>query len=165
MKIAILSDTHNNISGSQFSCKMIAAAGVNTIIHCGDVVDSEILEYFGEYRMFLAYGNGDYPEEIKERIAWFRDDNLSAAFLELNLDGKQIFIIHGHDRRKLDDAIQSGKFDYVFHGHTHRYRDENFGKTRVINPGALGGRKIEARSFVILDLTTDSLERIFLEPG
>lgn len=165
MKIAILSDTHNNVGNSQLALKFIAGAGINTIIHCGDVIDPEILEYFGEYRIFLAYGNGDYPRELKERISWFRDDNISAAFLELTLDGKQIFITHGHDRSMLNNAIESGKFDYVFHGHTHRYRDENFGKTRVINPGALGGRKIEARSFVLLDLATGEGKRIFLDQG
>ena len=35
------------------------------------------------------------------------------------------------------------------------------GRTRVINPGALGGRKLEKRSLVFLDLETDKLEGIF----
>jgi len=37
------------------------------------------------------------------------------------------------------------------------------GKTRVINPGSLGGKKVEDRSFVILDLESGELKRV-VEP-
>jgi predicted phosphodiesterase len=33
-------------------------------------------------------------------------------------------------------------------------------KTRVINPGSLGGRKVEPRGFVVLDLDTGEMKRI-----
>ena len=39
-------------------------------------------------------------------------------------------------------------------GHTHRRRDQTIGRTRVINPGALGGVRWQRRSFCILDLAT-----------
>ena len=82
--------------------------------------------------------------------------------LALEFDDKKVFVTHGH-RTSLRRAIDSGEYDYVFHGHTHRYKDEIIGKTRVINPGALGGKKVEDRSFVILDLESGVLQR-FIEP-
>jgi predicted phosphodiesterase len=35
--------------------------------------------------------------------------------------------------------------------------DKRIGKTRVINPGALGGLKKQSRSVALLDLETDQL--------
>ena len=63
----------------------------------------------------------------------------------------------------LGNLIASGEYAYVFHGHTHRRRDRMIGHTRVINPGALGGRRTERRSFCILDLATG--ETRFVELG
>ena len=85
MKIAILSDTHNNLAYAQLARKKIADAGIRTVIHCGDVIDPGIVDYFGEFRIILVYGNGDY-RELEERISWFRDDNFSSEFLELELN-------------------------------------------------------------------------------
>lgn len=45
---------------------------------------------------------------------------------------------------------------------THRFRDEMVGATRVINPGALGGRFVGERSFATLDLIKDELQRYFV---
>lgn len=160
MKIAILSDTHDNLNMAQLARKTIAKAGIDTIIHCGDVIEPKILDYFIEFRMLLSYGNGDYPPELDQRLKRSRDDNLAGESLEIELDGKQLFVTHGHNLKLFHDAIQHGKYAYVFHGHTHRHRDEIMGSSRVINPGALGGKKVEPRGFVILDLKTDILERI-----
>lgn len=163
MKIAILSDTHNNHGNAQISRKLITEAAVEAVIHCGDFIDSSMVDHWGEFKLYCVYGNGDFPAEIKERVTWFREDNRCGESLELNLDGKQIFVTHGHRAVGLAKAIESQQCDYVFHGHTHRFKDEKAGRTRVINPGALGGKKVESRSFVILDLEKDEIERVELD--
>ena len=61
---------------------------------------------------------------------------------------------------KLDKLIRSRRYKYVFHGHTHRQRDEKIGKTRVINPGALGGARYEPRTVCIVDLDKDDVRFI-----
>ena len=63
-------------------------------------------------------------------------------------------MIHGDNEEALANLITSGRYAYVFHGHTHRRRDQMVGHTRAINPGALGGRRWQSRSFCILDLET-----------
>jgi predicted phosphodiesterase len=68
--------------------------------------------------------------------------------------GVKIGVTHGHLLGRLDKLTRSRGHAFVFTGHTHRQRDEIVGKTRVINPGALGGARHEARSVCIVDLDT-----------
>jgi hypothetical protein len=82
--------------------------------------------------------------------------------LDLNLAGKRVFMIHGDQRSELEKRTASGDYDFVLHGHTHRFRDERVGSTRVINPGALGGRFVGERSFATLDLMKNELQRYFV---
>ena len=89
--------------------------------------------------------------------------NKAGLFLDFELAGKRILVIHGDDGYGLRMAIKSGEYDYVFTGHTHRVRDEKVGNTRVINPGALGGAFYEPRSIAYLDLETDQLGRYYLQ--
>ncbi len=162
MKIAIISDTHNNIANIQALRLELLRHEISIVIHCGDFTEPEVLDYLGDFNLFCVYGNGDYPPDIREHLNWMDQHNKSGEFLEFSLAGKTFFVTHGHKRYLLEDAIQSDTYDFVLHGHTHRFRDVKFKKTRVINPGALGGKKVEERSYVILDLETDSLERHFL---
>ncbi|MEL7625796.1 MAG: metallophosphoesterase family protein [Anaerolineaceae bacterium] len=162
MKIAIISDTHNHLNNIQAVRRLILAEDVAVVIHCGDLTEADMLDYFGDFPLFCAFGNGDFAPEVEQRLHWLNPDNKSGENLDLELYSKKIFVTHGH-RSSLSKAIESGEYDYVFHGHTHRFKDELVGKTRVINPGALGGKKVNDRSFVILDLETGILRR-FEEP-
>ncbi len=163
MRIAILSDTHNNLHNIQAIRKIILAEKVDAIIHCGDLTEADVLEYFGDFTLYCALGNGDFGMQVEQRIRWFNSENQADDNLDLVLGSKKVFVTHGHLLSSLRKAIDSGKYDYVIHGHTHRFKDEMAGNTRVINPGSLGGKKVEARSFVILDLENGELIR-FIEP-
>ena len=79
----------------------------------------------------------------------------------VEVGGRLIGITHG-DREDVFEGLLLAEPDYVFHGHTHRRRDERVGPTRIINPGALGGIRHEARSICVLDLATDQLEVVDL---
>ena len=163
MKIAIISDTHNNLNNIQLVRQAILTQDVEAIIHCGDLTDADVLDYLDDFRLYCVFGNGDYAPEVEERVAWLGSDNKAGESLDLVLGSKRIFVTHGHWHSLLRKALDSGRYDYVFHGHTHRFKDEMVGVTRVINPGSLGGKRVEDRSFVILDLAKDDLTRI-IEP-
>ncbi len=162
MKIAIISDTHNNLHNIQAVRLELLTHELTTIIHCGDLTEADILDYFGDFNLFCVYGNGDYPPEVEERLKWLSPENKAGESLEFSLAGKTFFVTHGHIRGLVDKAIKSQRYDFVLHGHTHRFKDITIGSTRVINPGSMGGIKVEERSFVILDLEDGSLERQFL---
>lgn len=163
MKIAIISDTHNNLHNIQAARRIILTENVEMIIQCGDLTEADVLDYFGDFRLYCAFGNGDFGMEVEERIHSLNPENQAADDLDLLLESKKVFVSHGHRLSNLKKAIESGEYDYVFHGHSHRFEDEMAGETRVINPGALGGKKVEDRSFVILDLENGELRR-FVEP-
>jgi putative phosphoesterase len=163
MKIAVISDTHNNLNNIQAVRQILISENIDAIIHCGDVTEPGVLDYFGDFVLYCAFGNGDFGMEIEQRVRWFNTQNCADDNLDLVLGSKKVFVTHGHVLSDLRRAIESGTNDYVFHGHTHRYKDEIVGKTRVINPGSLGGKKVDDRSFVILDLESGELKRL-IEP-
>ena len=76
------------------------------------------------------------------------------------LGGIKIAVTHGHLPGKLDQLIRSQRYTFVFHGHTHRKRDEMVGKTRVINPGALGGTRYEPRTVCVFDLDSREVQPV-----
>ena len=159
MLIGLMSDTHNNRPGVRYALDIFDALGVEVILHAGDLISAEILEEFSDFSLFLSFGNGDDPLLIASRAGRISDRFVCDEMLDLSLAGKRIFMIHGDHKTELDKRIDSGDFDFVLHGHTHRYRDERIGSTRVINPGALGGRNIGERSFATLDLVKNELQR------
>jgi len=164
MKIGILSDTHNDLENVKKASSVFESLGIDTIIHCGDVTIPRILEALKSFRVFLAYGNMDIDKEMLAiNLKQHGEKNQAGDLLDIVLCCKRLFVIHGDDHYELNMASKSGEYDYVLTGHTHRKRDERTGKTRVINPGALGGAFFEQRSIAYLDLETDQLVYYFLQ--
>jgi predicted phosphodiesterase len=81
--------------------------------------------------------------------------------IEIELQGKKIFVNHGTDPRIIDQAAESQKYDYIFTGHTHRKRNELQGRTRIVNPGALFMAK--EYSFATLDLASGEVNFVTVE--
>ena len=59
MKIAVLSDTHNAAFDTQEVLKAVAAEGIDTVIHCGDMCAPHIAELFQDLTLYHAWGNND----------------------------------------------------------------------------------------------------------
>ncbi len=159
MKLGVISDTHNQLINLQNVLKVFRQAGVETVLHCGDMTDLNIGLQLVEFRVICIFGNNDWDApEIRKNLLYFGEQNFADMNFEGEIGGVKIAATHGHNRGTLANMAHSGQFAYVFHGHTHRRRDDRVGITRVINPGALGGTRYESRSFVILDLDTDELD-------
>jgi putative phosphoesterase len=158
MKIAVLSDTHNNEENLKKGLAIFNKSEVDMLIHCGDVSSIDMIHWMSEYTVILSFGNGDFiTGEIRSTLKKFNENNFADFSYQGEFSGKQIGVTHGHIEKLFDDMVQSQKFDYVLTGHTHRRRDERVGKTRIINPGALGGMYYQTRSVCILDPDTDEL--------
>jgi len=162
MLIGLMSDTHNNRSGVRYALDIFRALEIKVILHAGDLISAELLEEFKDFSLFLSFGNGDDPFYISTKAERLSERFECEEMLDLNLADKRIFMIHGDQRSELEKRITSGCYDYVIHGHSHRFRDEKVGATRVINPGALGGRFVGEKSFATLDLIKDELQRYFV---
>jgi putative phosphoesterase len=158
MQIGILSDTHNQTSTLQTALNYFKQRKINTLMHCGDMTTVETAQYLCEFHLYYVFGNGDFLSgEIRATLKGFDSNNFGALSYSGEISGKQIGAIHGHLPAELDLMIRNQKYDYLFTGHTHRRKDEKMGKTRVINPGALGGTRYQSRSVAVLNLTTGAL--------
>jgi len=162
MLIGLMSDTHNNRSNMRYARDILRTLGIKTLLHAGDLISAELLEELKEFSVFLSFGNGDDPLMISSKAKRVSERFVCDEMLDLSLAGKRIFMIHGDHRTEQEKRIASGDYDFVLHGHTHRFRDERIGSTRVINPGALGGRFVGERSFATLDLVKNELQRYFV---
>ena len=161
MRIAVISDTHSRLATIAAVMAKIRARGVECILHCGDIEDTEAIPLFAGTPIHFVLGNCDgdangIKDAIAEGGAFFHE-----YFGNLELGGRKIAWLHGHDRRLLRDVENSGHYDFLFYGHSHQAEQHRTGSTLVVNPDAL--HRARPKSFVYLDLATGALESVRLE--
>ena len=157
--IGIITDTHENVPAIEAAVSVLKQRNPKLVIHCGDIISPPVLEHFKDLPMIFVFGNNDGEKDgLKNRaeILGFKID----IDQEIKLEGKKIFVCHGHRKGILRNAINSEDYDYVISGHTHVLKNEKIGKTRVINVGCmfkpLGGQDFYSIGF----LENDNLELV-----
>lgn len=129
--IGLISDTHGLVRASVFE----ALAGVELILHAGDVGGDEVLAELATIAPVLAvFGNTD----------WMADPSLAPA-IERTVDGVSIHVSHGHElgRPTPERLLAAYAADVVVYGHTHRQLVARVGERLVVNPGAAGPRRFD----------------------
>ena len=160
-RFGLLSDTHNNVTNLNKALAVFRQEGIRLLIHCGDMTDLSVVEALNDFQLIYVFGNVDgRPESIRRRLLAFNQDNFAGPAYMGSLGTARIAVTHGHWPGRVNELARSDQYDYIFHGHTHRRRDELIGQTRVINPGALGGKHYESRSVAILNILTGQLQFI-----
>ncbi|MCC6737567.1 MAG: YfcE family phosphodiesterase [Planctomycetia bacterium] len=159
--VGIVSDTHDNEAAVAEAVRLLAARGVREVIHCGDVCSASTIELFRGFSFRVCLGNNDSARELS--AAAERIGGAYAARLDVEIGGKRFFVSHGDEERPLRGALESGRYDYVLYGHTHRQDDRRFGRTRLVNPGAL--YRAPLWTFALLDLGEDGLETVEVSRG
>ena len=140
MRIGLISDTHNQLRAEVFD----AFAGVDLILHAGDIGGEDILielEAIAPVRAVL--GNTD-SSGLRARAT----DEIS-----LELEGSRVVLVHGHQlgsptARLLHAAYPAA--DVIVYGHTHRQRVEEVLGCLVVNPGAAGPARFDLKPSVAL---------------
>jgi putative phosphoesterase len=161
MLIAVLSDTHDNRTAVRKALELARSRGAEEILHCGDLTSASTVAQFQGWTLQYTFGNMDWDKaEIHAAVDRLGTGSSCGTELHLERDGLRIAMAHGHRSDQLAQVIQSGKYAFVFHGHTHRRRDERIGRTRVVNPGALGSIATEKYSFCLLDTASGEIESI-----
>ncbi len=154
MRIGVLSDTHNHIGNLLKALRLFKEEGITTLVHCGDMVNVTTAQQMAGFDVIYVNGNMDDSAEAVNDTLWMLNPNneTPGAVYSSKLAGVAIGVTHGHLAGKLEELLRSRRHAFVFTGHTHRQRDEMIGKTRVINPGALGGARYGARTVCLVDL-------------
>lgn len=165
MKIGILSDTHNHQKNLQAALELFRQQGIELLIHCGDLTSPETALELEGFQVICTLGNGDIASgEIRQILMEQDPRNYAGMVYRGEIDGARIAVTHGHLSGQVEALVRSGQHDFVFKGHSHMRQDQTSGNTRLINPGALGGRHVQTRSICILDLETRQIQFIDVAP-
>lgn len=166
MKIAIISDSHDNLTNIYKAVHWMNENKISQIIHCGDICAPSVLEElsdkFGK-KMHIVFGNVDGDQyQIGQRVS---DGTIKNVILHGDLGEKVISnkkIAFTHKPYFARALAQTKKYDIVFYGHTHKPFEEKIGQCRLINPGTLAGIFYKA-TFAVYDTKADTLALKILE--
>lgn len=131
MLIGLVSDTHGLVRPELHT----ALAGVELILHAGDVGGDDVLDELGLIAPVLAvYGNTDMPG----------DPRLAAA-IDQTFDDVLIHVSHGHEVGSPTPEKLLARYaaQVIVYGHTHRQLVSHAEGRLVVNPGAAGARRFK----------------------
>ncbi|NUO37547.1 MAG: metallophosphoesterase family protein [Gemmatimonadaceae bacterium] len=129
--IGLISDTHGLVRPRVHE----ALAGVELILHAGDVGGDEVLDELALIAPVLAvYGNTDPPGQPR-----------LAESIERMVDGVSIHVSHGHEVGSPTPARLLARYaaQVIVYGHTHRQHVAHVDGRLVVNPGAAGARRFK----------------------
>jgi putative phosphoesterase len=129
--IGLISDTHGMVRASVHD----ARAGVELILHAGDVGGDAILDELAIIAPVLAvYGNTD--ASIDPRLA---------ASIEREIGGVRVHVSHGHELGSPtpEKLLERYSADVIVYGHTHKQLVVQADERLVVNPGAAGARRFK----------------------
>ena len=129
--IGLISDTHGLVRPDVHT----ALAGVELILHAGDVGGDAILDELELIAPVRAvYGNTDVPG----------DPRLAPA-IEMEAGGLRIHVSHGHEMGSPTPGKLLAQYDadVIVYGHTHKQLVVEAEGRWVINPGAAGQRRFD----------------------
>ena len=122
-----------------------ALAGVELILHAGDVGGDEILDELALIApVHAVYGNVDEPGNPR----------LSAA-IDMSVDGRMIHVSHGHElgAPRPEKLLARYAADIIVYGHTHQQLVVEADGRLVVNPGSAGAARFELKpSVAILEI-------------
>lgn len=129
--IGLIADTHGLVRPGVHE----ALAGVDFILHAGDVGGDAVLEELGLIAPVSAvYGNTDLPGDPRLAEALVREAG-----------GLRIHVSHGHELGSPTPAALLARYphDILVYGHTHRALVARADGRLVVNPGAAGPRRFD----------------------
>lgn len=150
--IGLISDTHGMVRASVHD----ALAGVEVILHAGDVGGDVILDELESIAPVLAvYGNTDAPF----------DPRLTAS-IEREIGGVSVHVSHGHELGSPtpEKLLERYPADVIVYGHTHKQLVVRADGRLVVNPGAAGARRFKLEPSVARLTIVDGRAEVELVP-
>ena len=129
--VGLISDTHGLLRPRVHE----ALAGVELILHAGDVGGDEILDELSLIAPVLAvFGNTDAPGNPR-----------LTESIERMIGGLSVHVSHGHEVGSPTPARLLARYDaqVIVYGHTHRQHVAEVDGRLVVNPGAAGAKRFK----------------------
>ena len=158
MKLAILSDSHDNIWALRNAMPRLAAA--DAALHCGDLCSPFMLKELGQglqdKPVHVVWGNNEGDILLMTRtVAQFTNITLHGAFAELEFEGVRVALNHYPDIAR--GLAASGQYDLVCFGHSHIASLVKVNDCQLLNPGEIMGL-MGPRTFAMFDTATKAVE-------
>jgi putative phosphoesterase len=153
MLLGIISDTHNRLERTTQALDLFEKAGVEAVIHCGDICDRHILSLFPGKPTWYVQGNNDDDHELRQHAVG--DLHYLGQGDIVTLADKRIAVTHGHLYRLTDTLLQQAP-DFLLTGHTHVAHHQMHQGIICINPGAL--HRASEYSVALVNLATAELQ-------
>jgi uncharacterized protein len=169
MRVAVLSDIHDNLWNLAAAIDYVSAAEV--LICCGDLCSPFVMDQLARFpgQVHIVFGNNDadlfrITRKSSDRVRVYGE------FFETVLDGRKVAVNHfDYIARPI---AASGLYDMVCYGHNHEFSVARIGRTLAINPGPIMGARFPggkwedvAATFVVVDMESQSVEAFEVGEG
>jgi putative phosphoesterase len=126
MVIGLIADTHGLVRPEALT----ALAGVDAILHAGDVGGSHVIAALADLAIVHAVRGNVDPANAPGLVPQ----------LDLVFDGVSVHVSHGHELGSPTPLRLAERYDadVIVYGHTHRPLIERIGRQLIVNPGAAG---------------------------
>lgn len=142
--VGVIADTHGHLDEGALR----ALAGVDLVLHAGDVGSERVLDGLrGVAPVVAVTGNGD--EGLQHRLPWDQRVQLGAS---------RILLCHwwdnfGHLHPRIERELAAWHPHVLVYGHTHEARLERRNGLLLLNPGYAGAPGLgRSRSVALLHL-------------
>jgi len=161
MKIAVMSDSHDNIWNLRKALDIIKSEHCKIIIHCGDFVAPFMFKELAQagIPVHCVFGNNDGDKHLLTRFAIESNGiiTLHSIIGEVDQDGVKIGFTH--EWPVAEGLAATGKYHLFCFGHSHQYMLKQIGTTIVLNPGDIMGKDGDP-GFCIFDTGSRDVKRI-----
>ncbi len=148
LRVGVISDTHlNGVTRELEALFEDHLAEADVILHAGDVVSCEVIEFLQQKPFYGVSGNMD-PPDVRAALP---------GSCEIDLGSYRVGLIHGWGAAEgLEERVwdRFSNVDVIVYGHSHRPAVTTLGGVILFNPGtALGFSRDGKRSIGILELS------------
>lgn len=153
MKIAVISDSHDNLDNVEKIVKLVNDKSFDHLIHLGDVCSPFSVNILNKLSCPYTgiFGNNDGEWLGIQKLSYGK---FCKGPVIKELSGKKFILMH---EGEIADFI-SDKVDFVLFGHSHNPLIKKVGKKFIINPGTISGYLAKSATYAIIDTEEETAE-------
>jgi len=135
MKIALMSDSHDNLDALKRVVDYCNKEKVDYILHAGDLVAPFVFKVLKnlESPLIIVFGNNDGEKHGLRQV--FKDKIFEPPH-SLKIDNRKILMLH--DPILMDVLRETNSYDLILYGHVHQI-EVTKKSNLIVNPGELCG--------------------------
>lgn len=163
MRVAIMSDSHDNIWNMRKAVEIVKGRQAGLLIHCGDFIAPFMLKELdlAGIPVHGVFGNNDGDQYTLTRMAFSMLNNITLHGLSGQVDIEGFIIGFTHYADMGYGLVAAGDCRLVCFGHTHEHEVKQAGNVTLLNPGEVMGKE-GSPGFCFVDTETSEIHRVEL---